>query len=771
MAGGDIMNDSNYIGKEIPRIDALEKATGEIKYMSDISFPGMLYGKVLRAKYPHAKILNIDISKAKTLKGVVVVVTHEDVPGTNGFGIVIPDQPVLCSDKVRYIGDAVAAVAAETEQIAEEAIKLINVEYELLPVVDDPVEALEKDAPKVHESGNVHLHTEISRGDVENAFKEADLIVENTYYTGRQEHVFLETESGVAYVDSDGTLVMFAGSQYPQRDQLQLARCLALNPRKIRVISYPVGGAFGGKDELTIQPILGLLALKTRKPVRIALSREESIISYWKRHPFILHYKTGVKRDGTIVFQEVKFIEDKGAYSSLGGPILNLAVEHACGPYRVSNVHIDAYAVFTNNGIAGAFRGFGVPQVTFAMETQMDIISEKLGIDPIELRRKNALRSGDLTPIGNKLTTSVGTVQVLDEIEKSSLWQRRKELTAPDLDRPWIKKGVGVALTYQGTGLGVGLPDYGGSLIEMNEDGGFTVKVGTVDYGQGIGTSYVQIVAEAMRCPIEKVRLILGDSYLTADSGPTSASRGVYTGGKASIIAAEKMVNILKNKTAILLNVPVENLEYKDGYIFVKDNSHQRVSYEQIAANFKETEHKLPETEGYFLMPIADVKIKGAFGLPHHIFAFSAHVAYIEVNTLTGVTKVLEGAEAVDGGVVINKQGYEAQVEGGFVMGMGYGLMENVVIDKGIFKTVNFSTYIIPTSKDVPQKVETIPVVNPEDTGPFRAKGIAETVMVATAPAVTNAINVATGARIFKIPATAEYVYKLLREKGHEETY
>lgn len=765
------MDDPRYIGKEVPRIDALEKATGNIKYMSDLSFPGMLYGKILRAKYPHAKILKIDVSKAKLLEGVAAVVTSEDVPGTNGFGIVIPDQPVLCSDKVRYIGDAVAAVAAETEKIAEEAIKLIDVEYEPLPIVDDPVLAIKPDAPKVHENGNVHLHTEIKRGDIVRAFKEADLIVENIYYTGRQEHAFLETESGVAYVDSDGSLVMLAGSQYPQRDQLQLSRCLALNPRKIRVVSYPVGGAFGGKDELTIQPILGLLALKTNKPVKITLSREESIISYWKRHPFMMHYKTGVKKDGIIMAQEVKIYQDKGAYSSLGGPILNLAVEHACGPYRIDNVHIDGYAIFTNNGVSGAFRGFGVPQVTFAMETQMDIISEKLGIDPIELRRKNALKAGDLTPIGNKLTTSVGTMQVLDEIEKSNLWQHRKELTVSDPDRPWVKRGVGIALTYQGTGLGVGLPDYGGSIIDMNGDGGFTVKVGTVDYGQGIGTSYAQIVAEKMRCPIEKVKVILGDSYLTADSGPTSASRGVYTGGRASVIAAEKMINILKDKASKMLNVPSDQLDFDDSNVFVKNNVSFKVSYEEIANSFMEVEHRLPETEGYFLMPTADIKIKDAFGLPHHIFAFSAHVAYVEVDTLTGFVKVLEGTEAVDGGVVLNQQGFESQVEGGFVMGMGYGLMEDVKIEKGIFKTVNFSTYIIPTAKDAPKSIETIPVTDPEDTGPFRTKGIAETVMVATAPAVTNAIHKATGVRVFKIPATSEYIYKLLKEKSNEEAY
>ena len=763
------MKEYKYIGKPIPRVDAAEKTTGHIKYMSDLSFPNMLWGKIVRSKYPHAKIKKIDTSKAEKLPGVVTVATWKDIPGLNGFGIVIPDQPVLCEDKVRYIGDAVVAIAAETKEIAEKAAELVEIEYEPLPLVNDPIKAVSEDSPKVHDGGNVHLHTKIVRGDVEEGFKEADLIVEHTYYTSRQEHAFLETESGVAKLEEDGTLTVYAGSQYPQRDQVQLSRCLALNPRKIRVVSYPVGGAFGGKDELTIQPILGLLALKTKRPVKIVLSREESIISYWKRHPMILKYKTGVKKDGTLVANKAEIYADTGAYASLGGPVLNLAVEHACGPYRVPNVYIDGYCVYTNNGVAGAFRGFGVPQSTFAMETQMDIIAEKLQMDPIELRRKNALRRGDTAPIGNKLTSSVGTIAVLDGIKETDIWKNKDKLEKTDSKKPWIKRGIGVALTYQGTGLGIGLPDYGGAILTFRADGGFTVGVGIVDYGQGTGTSYAQIVAEAMKCPVEKVRVILGDTDLTEDSGPTSASRGVYTGGRASIIAANKMMKILKEKAAKILDVPEEALIAENGAFIIKDYPETRLTYEQLALEIIKTESHLPQTEGYFLMPIADIKIKDAFGLPHHIFAYSAHLAKVEVNTLTGQTKVIEGAEVVDGGIVINRQGYEAQVEGGYVMGLGYGLTEDVKIENGIFKTVNFSTYIIPTAKDAPKRIQTIPVYDPEETGPYEAKGIAETVMVATAPAITNAIHNATGIRIFKIPATSELVYNLLKEKNKNE--
>ncbi len=759
------MEKFRYIGKTVKRVDAKDKATGAIKYMSDLSFPNMLWGKILRAKYPHALIKGIDTSKAKILPGVAAVVTWKDIPGLNGFGIVVPDQPVLCEDKVRYIGDAVAAVAAETKEIAEEAVKLIDVEYEPLPIVDDPIKAMQPDAPKVHRDGNVHLHTHIDRGNVEKAFKKADLIVEHTYYSGRQEHAFLETESGVAKLEEDGTLSVYAGSQYPQRDQLQLSRCLALNPRKIHVVSYPVGGAFGGKDELTVQPILGLLALKTKRPVKIVMSREESIMSYWKRHPMIMKYKTGVKNDGTLVANEVKIYADTGAYASLGGPVLNLAVEHSCGPYRLDDVRIDGYCIYTNNGVAGAFRAFGVPQVTFAMETQMDIIAEKLRIDKLELRRKNALRRGDTAPIGNKLTTSVGTIAVLDGVKQTDIWKNKDKIERVDHNRPWIKRGIGIALTYQGSGLGVGLPDYGGAILRMREDGGFIAGIGIVDLGQGAATSFTQIVAEAMKCPISKVRVILGDTDLTADSGPTSASRGLYTGGRASVIAAKKMMKILRNKASQMLNVNEDELKANNSTFYIKEQPDIYVTYEQIALEFLKEGNNLPKTEGYFLVPIADIKIRNAFGLPHNIFSFSTHLAVVEVNELTGDVKVLEGAEVVDGGTVINKQGFEAQVEGGYVMGMGYGLTENVKMDKGLFKTVNFSTYIIPTAKDAPHKIQTVPVTDPEETGPYEAKGIAETVMGGTAPAITNAIYDAVGVRIFRIPATSEFVYTLLQEK------
>lgn len=760
--------EENYIGKGLKRLDAEEKVTGKTLYMTDLKFPDMLWGTVLRAKYPHAIIKSIDTSGAEALPGVEAVITWRDVPGFNGFGIVVPDQPVLCREKVRYRGDAVAAVAATSKELAKRALELIEVQYEELPVVESPLEGAKSEAPKVHEKGNIHLHTQVKRGNVRRGFEEADIVIENTYYTGRQEHAFLETEGGVAVPEADGSISIYAGSQYPYRDRMQLARCLAMPEEKIRIISSPVGGAFGGKDELTIQPILAILALKSRKPVKMVMGREESMISYWKRHPMILEYRTGAKKDGTLVANEIKIYSDTGAYASLGGPVLNLAIESSCGPYRIPNVDIDGYCVYTNNCVAGAMRGFGVPQVTFAMETQIDVLAEKLGMDPIEIRRKNALEDGDVAPIGHHLVTSVGIGKVLEKIENSRLWKERRKMTKADEEKPWIKRGVGMAITWQGIGLGVGLPDNSNAIIQMKRDGGFTVRVGCVEMGQGALTVFAQIAAEALYCPVENIEVIVGDTGATVDSGTTTASRSTYAAGNSIILASNKILDIMKEKAASMLGAKPEELDVKDGLIFHRQNLIPGLSYGQIAGAFQQGSG-LPRTEGLFKFPVADKSIEGAFGLPHHIYGFCGQVALVEVDTLTGKVKVLEGLTVIDAGTVINRKGLEGQAEGGFVMGMGYALTEDVLTKRGNVMTPNFSTYIIPTSKDAPEIIETITVDSREETGPYGAKGIGEIVMVPTAPAITCAIHHATGKRVLKIPATAEYIYSLLTGGSQSE--
>jgi len=751
-----------WIGKKVTQVLSKEKVTGKIKYPSDQYSENLIWGKVLRSKYPHALIKKIDVSKALKLNGVVAVLTYKDIPGLNGFGIAIQDQPVLCYDKVRYIGDAVALVACETKELLDKAIDLIEVGYEPLPVVEDPLKALEKDSPKVHENGNIHLHTKIDKGDIEKGFKEADLIIENEYRTGRQEHAYLETESGFAFYDEDEDLLtIFCGGQYPFRDQIQIAKVLAIDPRKIRVIDEPMGGGFGGKDEITTQIHLALLAYHTKRPVKMEIERDESIVFSWKKHPMILRYKTGVKKDGTLTANKVYIYADTGAYASLGGPIVNLAVEHSCGPYRVPNTHIEGFCIYTNNGVSGAFRGFGVNQVTFAMESQMDEIAEKLNMDPVFLRRKNILKKGDETGIGSKIETSIGLKKILDEIEKHPLYKNREKIKIDSSE--YKKYGVGIAISYQGTGLGVGLPDYGACWIEMRRDGGFNVYSGSVEIGQQMKTTLKLIALEALKISDEdKVFIITGDTSLTPDCGTTTASGATYRSGRAIEIASKKMVDILKKEVNEIFNIPIDEIKIEDG-IFKNLNDEKIITYEDLAEILYD-KRRLPKTEGHFNFPTSKTKIPGAFGLPHYIFSFSGAIALVEVNILTGKTNLIKAVNLIDGGRVINKIGFEGQSEGGIVMGMGYALMEDVIIKNGEFLVKNFSTYLIPTSMDSPYQIETIPIESFEELGPYGSKGIGETTMVPIAPAITNAIFNATGKRIKQTPATPEHVFFALHK-------
>lgn len=738
--------DYRWVGKPVPRVDAEAKVTGRLKYLTDLDRPGMLHGRVKRSDYPHAVIKNIDVSAARGLPGVAAVLTAGDVPGQNGFGIVVPDQPVLCRDKVRYLGDAVALVAAETPEAAAKALDLIRVEYEPLPVVDDPIEALKEGAPKVHEKGNLHSSARVNRGDVEKAFAEAGLIIENVYRSPRQMHTFLETEGGMAEIDGDGNITVWAGGQHPYRDQLQVARALGYNPKKIRIVNNPLGGAFGGKDEITVQIHLALLALHTKRPVKLWLSREESVVSGWKRHPMAVFYKTAFKRDGTLLANEVKIYGDTGAYASLGGPVVNLAIEHCCGPYRVPHHRAEGYCVYTNNGVAGAFRGFGANQVIFAMETQLDIAAEKLGIDRLEIRKMNALRRGDVAALGHTMKASVGVLATLEAAEKSELWQRREELKR-NVAAPWKKRGIGVASELHGTGLGAGLPDYGAARIVLESDGTFTVKVSCPEIGQGNTTAYAQMAAEALGCELARVRVQTGDTDLTPDSGTSTASRSIYTGGNAIVAAAEKM-------KAKLVSVATERLE---------------ASIDDLA-RYVYDRGLDPAAVGSFVWPTAGVSIEGAFGLPHLIYTYITQVALVEVDTLTGRVEVVEAFTALDAGKVINLQGIEGQADGGAAMGTGYALMEDTIIEGGRFKTKNLSTYIIPTALDIP-KHESKMVEVLEETGPYGAKGVGEAVCVPITPAITNAVHDAVGVWISHIPATPERVHRLIQrattQNGH----
>ena len=721
----------------------------------------MLYARVARSKYPHARITKISTEKSKAIPGVVAVLTHQDIPAVNAFGILTPDQPVLCFDKVRYLGDALAIVAAETLEAAERAARAVEVEYEPFPVVSDPIEAMKPDAPKVHEKGNILRQATVRVGDVETAFREAAVVVENTYRTGRQMHMFLETEAGLALLDEEGRLVLYSGGQSPYRDQMQISRALGIKPEDVRVISTPVGGAFGGKEENTVQIHLAMLALKTKRPVKMVWTREESGVAGIKRHPMIVTTKTATDRNGRIIANQVRIIADTGAYASLGPTVLDVSVETCCGPYRIPNIAIDAYSVYTNNGVSGAFRGFGAPQVNFAIESNLDIIAEKLGIDRLEIRKMNVLHQGEIGPFGYKMLGAVGIHETLLKAEGSELWKNREKYKS-QTSAPSCKRGIAVTTAIKGFGFGA-LPDFAAASIQLTPTGKFVVGVSCPEIGQGAVTAYSQIAADALHCDIADVYVASADSQLSPDSGTSSASMALVRGGNAILAAAPKMNDLLLDAASQILSERKEQLEFAESQVFAKRGRKKSVTFTQIA-QFLQSKGAQTKIVAGFEVPRVDKPVEGTIEIPHWSYMYATAIALVEVDTLTGSTKVLRFYLSPDSGTIINPQSYTGQCEGAVVQGLGFALTEDTQIDKGVIKTNNFTTYIIPTICDVPE-IEVDPVETYEKIGPYGAKGLGEIGIIPTGSAVANAIYDATGARLFTLPATPERVFQVIREK------
>ncbi len=751
-----------WVGRRIPRQDGPEKVRGATRYMTDLQFPNALYGRALRAAHPHALIKRIDVTRARQLPGVVCVLTAEDIPGYNGFGIIIPDQVVLAKEKVRMTGDAVALVAAESEEIAEQALGLIAVEYEVLPALTDPVAAMEPGAPKVHEGGNLLQTTRLLRGDAARAMAEAEVVVEGTFLTPRQMHAFIETEGGWAQVQEDGTLTIWCPGQAAYRDRMQVARVLGWNPQRIRIISNPLGGAFGGKDELTVQHYLALLALHTGgRPVKLHYKREESVVAGIKRHPFRIEAKLGVRRDGTFTAVYARMVVDKGAYASLGPAVLGLAVEHMAGPYKVEHLDVEGRLIYTNNGYNGAFRGFGVPQTCFALESLVDMAAERLGIDRIAIRKHNVVRQGDVDAAGHVVESSAAVWECLDAVERSSLWQEQQRLIAEAA--PGKRRGVGVACSVHGVGLGKGVPDYANAALELTPEGRFRLYLAPQEIGQGNSLTYVIIAAEALGCDIRQIEIVQGDTGLVPDGGTVTASRGTYAGGQATVAAARNMLTLLKQGGAAILGVAADAVEIRDGSAVAGDAS----------AKLTEIHDRLAQTgrpllaEGYFILPQSTHRIEGIVGAPHYVCGYAATGCLLEVDELTGETRVLKVVSAIDCGQVINPLGLEGQSEGGVVMGMGMALSEDTLMEGSIHKTRNITSYILPTTVETPE-IETIAVESREESGPFGAKGIGEVVMIPIVAAVPGAIAHATGARVWQLPATPERVWRAMRDLERE---
>lgn len=744
----------NVVSTMVPRPDAVEKVTGRAKYTDDYSFPNMLHGATLRSKYPHARILKIDTTKAKQLPGVRAVLTHADVPGSKNHGLIYNDWPVLCYDKVRYEGDAVAIVAADTREIAQRALDLIEVEYELLPVVDNPVDALKPDAPIVNDGtghGNLLKHIHVEKGDVEQGFAQADIIIENEYHSPFYEQAYLEPECAIGRA-ADDRIEVFVGSQIPYEDRRQIAAALNMEEHCVRVRGALIGGGFGGKEDIAAQIHVALLAQATERPVKMLYSRHESLIFHPKRHATIIRVKTGAKKDGTLVASQATIYGDSGAYASLGDKVMTRAATHAAGPYNIPNVKIDCYAMYTNNPPAGAFRGFGVTQSAFAVESNMDELAHKLQLDPFELRKRSALTVGGLTSTGQIVRESAGLLECIDFVEQGVKTADGGQRSAVGSHiRAW-----GFAAAYKNTGLGGGAADKSAAEVEVYDDGTAEVRSSAAEIGQGLPTVLAQITAEELGLPYERVRVLLSDTDLTPDGGPTTASRQTFVTGNAARLAAKGMREILAETASEYLNAAPAQLVFKDGY--VRNNGH-RVPIQEVA-KWARAEGRPTRYLHEYLAPTT--KPLGVEGDMHFGFSYAAQAALVEVDTRTGEVHCLKIVTATDIGRALNPLGLAGQIEGGIIMCIGNALTEEYIVEKGRVWTDRLAKYKMPSIKHTPEIVSLL-VEDEISSGPYGAKGVGEISSIPTTPAITNAIYNAVGVRIRRLPVDQDALLLAMR--------
>ncbi|HUS70824.1 MAG TPA: molybdopterin cofactor-binding domain-containing protein [Anaerolineae bacterium] len=745
------------VGHDRPRPDARAKVTGEAVFAGDLYFEGMLYAKVLRSEYPHARLLHVETSQAKALPGVVAVVTAADVPGAKNHGLARQDWPVLAYDRVRYVGDAIAAVAAESEEVAARATSLIQVKYEPLPVVSSAEAALAEDAPLVHDGGNVLEHIRLRQGDVEKGFAEADIVLQNEYRTPRGDHAFLEPEAAVGLVDGEGRVVVYVGSQIPFSDRTQIAASLAVSEDRVRVVQTKVGGAFGGKEDIAAQIHVALLAKLTGRPVKLVYTREESMISHPKRHECLIRLKTGVTKDGRLTAAEAFIVGDSGAYASLGPYVMTRAATHSLGPYEVPSAKVDCYAMYTNNPPAGAFRGFGAPQAHFAAETQMDILARKLGMLPLDLRRKNALRVGAVTVTGQKLRESVGLVETMERVAGA-----RDALAAATPPPPGRRRGWGIACAYKNVGLGGGVADSAGVEVEVFPDGHAQVRAGAAEVGQGLVTVLAQIVSEELGVEYGRIDVVLGDTDLTPDGGATTASRQSYISGNAARLAARRLRDTLAQAASEELDTAPHDLLFANGSVAGRSGKEMPLT-EAVG---------LARSEGLSLMasevytPPKTVPL-GETGDAHFAYGYATQAVEVEVDITSGQIEVLRVIAAHDVGNAVNPVGAEGQVEGGIVMGLGFALMEEFTMREGLPQKTTLTRYRIPTTREMPEMM-TILVEHPTADGPYGAKGVGEITSIPTAPAITNAIFDAVGVRVFSLPVTPAKILSALKDSTQE---
>jgi xanthine dehydrogenase molybdenum-binding subunit len=650
-------------------------------------------------------------------------------------------------------------VAAESRPIATQALDLIEVEFEDLPVISDPVQALDESSPAIHPDGNLLKHIKVRKGDVALGFAEADLVFEHVFYTGIYEHAFIEPECSIARLTPEGRMEIYVGSQIPYADRNQIARVLGWPEEKVRVIGMMIGGGFGGKEDIAGQIHAALLTERTGQPVKLLFDRHESLLVHPKRHATQIRIKMGAKRDGRLTAVESELYGDTGSYASLGEKVMTRATTHSSGPYQMPHAKADCYAMYTNNPPAGAFRGFGVTQSCFAVESMMDMMAERLEVNPIEIRRINALSLGSTTNTGQELKESVGLLeciqQVQSELESRSDGDPFKPRSSPEADH--LRRAWGFAVAYKNTGLGGGAPDKSAAEVELCSDGILEVRTSSAEIGQGLVTVLQLIVAQEFTTSPGYVRVLLSDTDLTPDGGPTTASRQTYVSGNAARMAAQVLHQAISSTLAEKYDCPPQEVHFEEGLVRLNGNS---LPMEEVYREMKE-EGRSPRALYEYWAPSTGPLGDG--GDMHFAYSFAAQAAEVEVNTNTGEVEVLNVIVANDVGKALNPLGLQGQVEGGVVMGLGNALTEHFIVDEGRVVTDRLARYRMPSIVQTPQ-IHSIVVEHPTQDGPYGAKGVGELSSIPTTPAITNAIYNAVGVRFDKLPVDQEEIIRQLNQ-------
>lgn len=751
------------VGASARRLDGLEKVTGEALYAADF-FPreADLFATILRSHEAHAEVLSIDTAPAMKVAGVVGVYTHVDVPGTNRQGLIKRDHPVLVEDRVRYKGDALAVVVATSESAAHAGRDAIRVRYRPLPVVGSIDDALAPKAPKLFPNGNVMGGKRIRKGDADRALAEADVVVSETFQTQTVDHAFLDVEAGIARWDGR-TLVIHASGQWVHEERRLIALALGLPVEQVRVIQPATGGAFGGREDLGMQVHVGLAALKhPGKTIALRYDRAESMRARHKRHALRIHYTLGARSDGTLTAAKVTVFSDEGAYASTGPAVIRKASSHSTGPYRVPNVHVDVYGVYTNNNPTGAMRGFGACQLAVAYEGMIDRLARKLGMDRVELRRRNLVRSGDAVTTGQVIPLATG-VECLDAVMERF---RNEDKPLEPLPR-YRRRGWGVSTICFGLGYGDGFPDASRAEVRFTRDGFLEVLTGAVEYGQGLLNMVAQIAAAELGMPIEKARVIWADTGRTLESGSSSATRQTYFTGNAVKRAASELKEEILDIAGTHLHVHPHEIVLRDGLAVTRFGEPRSVPIADLVADGLQRGYDMSATALYKPATICENFETGQSPRAFITYLFVSHLAQVVVDVETGQVTVERYIACHDVGKAINPQSVDGQITGGVAQGIGMALMEEVVMREGRMANANFTDYILPTFRDVPP-VETIILENQDPGGPFGARGVGEPPLIAAVPAVLNAIHDALGVAPYTTPCNPQRVWELLHPEQAE---